>query len=29
MNELDKFFDDCKEYKRVMYRMNVLGASNE
>ena len=29
MNELDKFFDDCKEYKRVMHRMNVLGASNE
>lgn len=29
MNELDKFFDDCEEYKRVMHRMNVLGASNE
>ena len=29
MNELDKFFDDCKEYKRVMHRTNVLGASNE
>lgn len=29
MNELDKFFNDCKEYKRVMHRMNVLGASNE
>ena len=29
MNELDKFFGDCKEYKRVMHRMNVLGASNE
>lgn len=29
MNELDKFFDDCKEYKRVMHRMNILGASNE
>ena len=29
MNELDKFFDDCKEYKRVMHRMGVLGANNE
>lgn len=29
MDDLDKFFDDCKEYKRVMHRMNVLGASNE
>lgn len=29
MNDLDKLFDGCKEYKRVMRRMNVLGASNE
>ena len=29
LDKLDKFFDDCKEYKGVMHRMNVLGASND
>lgn len=29
MDDLDKFFEDCKEYKKVMGRMRVLGANND
>lgn len=29
MDSLDKFFEDCKEYKKVMGRMKVLGANND
>ena len=29
MNDLEKFFEDCKEYKKVMGRMKVLGANND
>lgn len=29
MDDLEKFFEDCKEYKKVMGRMKVLGANND
>lgn len=29
MDDLEKFFEDCKEYKRAMGRMKVLGAKND
>ena len=29
MDDLEKFFEDCKEYKRVMGRMKVLGVKND
>lgn len=29
MDDLEKFFEDCKEYKKVMSRMKVLGANND
>ena len=29
MEDLEKFFEDCKEYKKVMSRMKVLGANND
>ena len=29
MDDLEKFIEDCKEYKKVMRRMGVLGAKND
>ena len=29
MDDLEKFFEDCKEYKKVMGRMKVLGVNND
>lgn len=29
MDDLEKIFEDCKEYKRAMGRMKVLGANND
>ena len=28
MDDLEMFIEDCKEYKKVMGRMKVLGANN-
>lgn len=29
MDDLEKFFEDCKEYEKVMCRMKVLGVNND
>ena len=29
MGDLEKFIEDCKEYKKAMRRMGVLGAKND
>ena len=29
MDDLEKFIEDCKEYKKVMRRMGVLGEKND
>ena len=29
MDDLEKFIEDCKEYKKVIGRMKVLGANND
>lgn len=29
MDDLEKFIEDCKEYKKAMRRMGVLGAKND
>ena len=29
MDDLEMFIEDCKEYKKVMRRMGVLGAKND
>ena len=29
MDDLEMFIEDCKEYKKVMGRMKVLGANND
>lgn len=29
MDDLEMFIEDCKEYKKVMSRMKVLGAKND